>query len=250
MRKTTHLLLTMLILVSCGSNTDTGNDYLDEIRKLRQEYSDIEGKSIWAEEQRKKLNKEIRDYIRSLKGKELSTSCYIENITFPTKIPNIFNTPSNEHDLAVLEFKRESQEVWMKEQAKNNPGEVGEAAAKWVEKVKLLSEDQKYQNSRKYRIYCRQMKNEVKDKPKTSYSIVINEEFVSNDEKEKLYIMDEGDTFSFSGTISDVRHRTSPLNIFFNSYHNVEFYLKNEDLWDVAESKVIKLNRSVFFDFE
>jgi len=247
MRKTTHLLLTMLILVSCGSNTDTYNEYLDEIRELRQEYSDIEGKSIWAEDQRKKLNKEIRDYVRSLKGKELSTSCYIENIIFPTKIPPFLLTPSNEHDLAVLEFKREYIESWMKEQAKKNPGE---AAAKWVEKVKLLSEDQKYQNSRKYKIYCRQMKNEVKDKPKTSYTIVINEEFVSNDEKEKLYIMDEGDTFSFSGTISDVRHRTSPLNIFFNSYDNVEFYLKNEDLWDVAESKVIKLNRSVFFDFE
>lgn len=80
MRKATHLLLTLLILVSCGSKS--GNDYVDEINKLKQGFSDIEGTSQKAKDQRGKLWEEINDYISSLKGKELSTSCYLRSITF------------------------------------------------------------------------------------------------------------------------------------------------------------------------
>ena len=226
MRKPTHLLLTLLILVSCGSKS--GNDYVDEINKLKQGFSDMEGTSQKAKDQRGKLSKEIEDYISSLKGKELSTSCYLRSITF---------SGGSETPLPT-EFK-EIQQSYLDTQAMLNPDKA--EFAEIAEKSRVLSDDQKDQNGRTYWIKCRQGKS----KPGTFYDITINEGFLSKDEREKFYNIEKLDKLSFSGTISDV-----DVPFFSNKDNDYRFYLDNDDLWDVVDSEVVKLDRSIFFDFE
>lgn len=120
-----------------------------------------------------------------------------------------------------------------------NPDNV--VLAEMAEKFRVLSDDQKDQNEREIWIECRQGKS----KPGTFYDIRINEGFLSKDEREKFYTIDKFDKLSFSGTISRVDRP-----FFSNKDNDYRFYLDNDDLWDVVESEVTKLDRSIFFDFE
>tara|TARA_Y100000385_G_scaffold282361_1_gene336670 strand:- start:576 stop:1238 length:663 start_codon:yes stop_codon:yes gene_type:complete len=220
MIKATYLLLTMLILVSCSSSNS--NDVVDEYRKLLQEYLDYEGTSQKAKREKARLKKIYQDYLLSLKGKQMSTSCYLDSISFPSEVSS---------------FKDREDFGLMLPYMYGSPGKKERD-----EKIKVLSRDQKIQNLRTYTITCHEFRSNQKKEKGATYRIHINDGFLSNNEKEMFDIIEEKERLFFSGTIN-----YAIKNLLNN---DLTISLDNDDLWDVVESEVIKLNRLVFFDFE